>query len=618
VENTGIQGVPRTVTTPKPPSAAIPLQRVWVLAAALVAVTWAAYWGVGDAGFVNLDDDAYVEFQPMVNQGLRTATVAWAFTGSHGGLWFPLTSLSHALDCQLFGVRPGPMHLENVGWHVLNTLLVFFVWRTLTGAVWRSALVAALFALHPLNVESVAWISERKNLLSTFFWLLGLGAYVRYVSGPTLARYGLVLLTLVFALLSKPMAVTFPFTLLLLDYWPLRRWPALGWPKLVWEKVPLFALTAAISALTILAQSSAGAADFGRRIGLGDRIGNALVSCVRYLGKAAWPDSLAAFYPHPGAWPVAAVVGAAVFLGVISVWAWRQRRAQPWFLFGWLWFLGTLVPVSGLIQVGAQAMANRYAYVPLLGIFVVLAWAGGEIATRWPKARLGLAVAAACMLAGCFLLTRRNTPAWNDSVQLHEHSIAAGVDSATSRYLLAVAYEKAGRPEADVVAQFRRALELDSTYINAHAQLATIALRHQRVDEAWAIAQTALRLEPTNPAVHLSAAAACLWRQRTDDAIAYLREALRLKPHYAEAHRTLAGVFAQQNRLEEARTHLEAAVRAAPWDAEALCDLGVLLGSMRQFELARLRLERALWINPRLDRARDNLVAIANLARAKP
>ena len=392
--------------------------RAWLLGASIALLTVAAYWPVRSAGFVNLDDDAYVEFQPMVNQGFRSAAVVWAFTSSHGGLWFPLTSLSHILDCELFGVHAGPMHVESVLWHVVNALLVFFVWRALTGATWRSALVAGLFALHPLNVESVAWISERKNVLSTFFWLLGLGAYVRYVRLPSLGRYSLVLLSLLLALLSKPMAVTFPCTLLLLDFWPLRRWPTQTWGALLREKLPFFALVAVHGIATILVQQFAGAADYGRRITLAARLGNAVVSYVRYLGKAAWPETLSPFYAHPGFWPAWAVGGALVALAGLSALAWRLRQTQPWAAFGWLWFLGTLVPVIGLIQVGAQAMADRYAYVPLLGIFTIIAWTGAELAERWPRARVGVGLAAAAALVACYPLTRRKVAAWTNSTTL--------------------------------------------------------------------------------------------------------------------------------------------------------------------------------------------------------
>jgi protein O-mannosyl-transferase len=312
----------------------------WILLL-LVVATGAVYWRTGICGFVNLDDDVYVYSQPMVNLGLRPAALSWAFSSVHSNTWHPLTSLSHMLDCTLFGLAPAPMHWENLGWHLINTVLVFVVWRKLTSALWSSALVAALFALHPLHVESVAWISGRKDLLSTFFWLLGLGAYARYAAVPDRGRYFLMLLCFALGLLAKPMIITFPCTLLLLDYWPLRRWPKRSWPALLKEKLPLFGLAAAFSVLTYVAQKSTGAADFGQRFALDARIGNALVSYARYLGKTFWPESLAPFYPHPGYWPGWCVVGTSALLIALSALAWWQRRDRPWFVTGWLWFLGT-------------------------------------------------------------------------------------------------------------------------------------------------------------------------------------------------------------------------------------------------------------------------------------
>ena len=591
--------------------------RGWILGALIVAATVAAYWGVKSCGFVNLDDDAYVEFQPMVNRGFHPAAVVWAFAGSHGGLWFPLTSLSHILDCEVFGVHAGPMHVESLLWHVVNALLVFFVWRSLTGATWRSALVAGLFALHPLNVESVAWISERKNVLSTFFWLLGLGAYVRYVRLPSLGRYFLVLLSLLLALLSKPMAVTFPCTLLLLDFWPLRRWPTQTWAALLREKLPLFALVALHGIATILVQESTGAADYGRRFALLARLGNAIVSYCRYIGKAAWPETLAPFYAHPGFWPALVVGGALVALVGCSVLAWRHRQTRPWFAFGWLWFLGTLVPVIGLIQVGAQAMADRYAYVPLLGLFTIVAWTGAELAERWPRAREGVVLAASAALVACVPLTRRQVAAWTTSTSLYAHSIAVGEDNVHIRYLFGMAGLSAGKPETEVVAQFQRALQLDPTNINALTQLAILALKHQRYDEARRLVEEARRLEPQNPSVHQSLGTLCLYQDKSDEAIAHFADALRLNPNYAEAHSALASVFLKQNRLEEARTHLEAAVRATPWDVVAVCDLGILCANLRRFEEAREHLNRAIWIRPDYQRARDSLVALEQLQKTK-
>jgi len=586
------------------------MRRTWTIIATLVIVTVAAYWQTGRGDFVNLDDDVYVVTQPMTNQGLRPAAVLWAWTGIQSNTWNPLTALSHTLDCEFFGVRPGPMHWENLAWHVLNTVLVFLVWRALTAAAWPSALVAALFALHPLHVESVAWISERKDLLSTFFWLLGLWAYVHYTRLPSRTRLVGVMVCFALGLLAKPMNVTFPCTLLLVDYWPLRRWPAQSWWKLIREKLPLFGMAAALSLATYLSQKSTGAANYGQRFTFAARLGNALVACARYLGKTFWPESLVPFYPHPGYWPVGAVLGALFLLILISALAWRTRRNYPWLIVGWLWFVGTLVPVIGLVQVGAQSMADRYTYVPLLGIFTVLAWAAAALVAHWPRCRALVVAIAVGAIGGCFVLTSKQVAVWQNSFRLYEHSLAVGEDNATIQYLLATALQAAGRPEAEVVAHYQRAIALAPDYINAYTQLAGIALGHQRIDEARRIIEHTLRLEPRNAGLHKNLGAVSLWQGKPDESIAQLEEALRLNPADPSTYCDLAGVYLRLNRLAEARQQLEIAVRVAPWDFSARCNLGIVLSALGQKAEARRCFQRALWINPAFAEASRQLLLL--------
>ena len=583
-----------------------------------MVATLAVYWQVGSARFVNLDDDAYVEFQPMVNQGMRSAAVAWAFAGSHGGLWFPLTSLSHILDCELFGVQPGPMHVENLLWHTLNALLVFFVWRALTGTTWRAALVAALFSLHPLNVESVAWISERKNVLSTFFWLLGLGAYLRFVRAPSRWRYALVFGCLALALLSKPMAVTFPCTLLLLDFWPLRRWPERSWFALLREKTPLFAVVVVHGIVTILVQHSAGATDYARRWAFMARLENAIVSYVRYLGKTVWPESLSPFYAHPGSWPAWTVIGALAILVVFTALVWAQRKTRPWVAFGWLWFLGTLVPVIGLIQAGGQAMADRYAYVPLLGIFTALTWLVAELVSFKPGLRAPIAVIVAVALVVSGIFAHRQASAWQNSTSLYEHSIAGGEDNVHIRFLLGQLLLSAGTSDDAAASQFRLATRLDPTNVNAITQLALLEIKHQRFDAAQSLIEEARRLEPDNAGIYQSLGAISMYRQRTEEAVANFEQALSLSPTNAEAHRALAINLANLKRTDEAIAHLDAAARAKPWDAEAECDLAAVLTNTQRFADARRHFERALWLSPNSPRAREGLRMLDQLQRQLP
>ena len=588
-----------------------------LLALALILITVAAYWPAGRNGFVNLDDDAYVEFAPMVNRGFHPAAVAWALTSVHTANWHPLTTLSHMLDCELFGIKPAPMHWENVGWHVLNTLLVFLVWRRLSGAVWRSALVAALFALHPLHVESVAWISSRKDLLCTFFWLLGLAAYVRWTAKPSALRYSAVALCLALALLAKPMAVTFPATLLLLDAWPLRRRPAVAWSRLGFEKLPLFAIVFAHSAITWAVQSGAGAAAYSARIPLDARLGNAVVSYVRYLGKTFWPDPLTPMYWHPGYWPAWAWLGAAVVLAGLTLGVWRLHRRLPWLGFGWLWFLGTLVPVIGLVQVGAQAMADRYTYVPLLGVFTVVAWGGAALVATNRRRLLVAAAATAAIIAACGIVTRRQISTWENSLRLYENCLAAGEDNPAVRYLYGVALQAAGRPEAEFAAQFRRALDRAPDYVNAHTQLALIALRHQRFDEARQMLEQNIRFEPSNASLHSNLGSFWSLRNDFDRALPCFERALQLTPQAPGLHRELASIYAKLNRVPEARRHYELAIKYDGWAFGDYNSLGFLVGNLGELAESRRLFERALWLEPGNEFSRRNLAALTQLERAR-
>ncbi len=586
----------------------------WIAITLLAGITLLAYARIGECGFVNIDDDAYVEFQPMVNRGLRPAAVVWAFTESHSGIWHPLASLSHALDCTLFGVRPAPMHWENVLLHALNVVLVFCVGRRWLGGGYRAAFVAALFGLHPLNVESVAWISERKNVLSTMFWLLALLAYGRYVQAPSWRRYASVAGWFTLGLLTKPMLVTFPCVLLLLDWWPLARWRQPGWGTLLKEKLPLLALTVAVSLATLAAQAQTGATDYGHRFSFAARLGNAIVSYARYLGKAAWPESLSVFYFHPGMWPNGPIAAAFVLLVAISVLAWHHVRTRPWLAFGWLWFLGTLVPVIGLVQSGAQAMADRYAYLPLLGIFTVVAFAGAEYVGRFPRHRSIVVAGALAALAAGFVLTRRQVTYWRDSGTLYRHSLAVGEDNPAVRFLYASSLLAAGRPDAEVLPQYQRALELQPDYVNALTQLAAYALAQNRPAEARALIERSIQCEPTNPNLHYNLGSFFVRTGKIDDAIRTYQRVLQLNPNSAGAHLELGQIYLNQNRVDSALAEYRERARLDRWNADAQCDYGILLGNMRHFSEALEYLEKTLWLLPDHARAKAGIEALRKLA----
>ncbi len=405
--------------------------------AALLALVAVVYSSVGSFGFVDFDDSRYVFDNPVVRRGLTPDGIAWAFTTLHGSNWHPVTWLSHMLDVTVFGAEPGWLHRMNVVWHAANTLLLFAVLRSATGALGRSALVAALFAVHPLNVESVAWIAERKNLVSTFFWLVAMGAHVRYARRPSVGRYLLVALAFVLGLLSKPMVVTLPIVLLLLDVSPLGR---LGTGaalrptavRLVAEKAPLLLLAAASSAITIVAQAHGGAVSSVDALSVPVRIAHAAIAYVWYLGKAVWPSKLAVFYAHP-AWSPAGLspwkVGvAAVLLAAATALALCVRRSHPLVTVGWLWYLVTLVPVIGVVQVGLQGTADRYAYVPLIGIFIAVAWGFPQPSPAGPWRRVP-ALAGAGLVLALAGVARAETGAWRDSFTLFSRAASRDPDN---------------------------------------------------------------------------------------------------------------------------------------------------------------------------------------------
>ena len=582
----------------------------WLVALFLGAAVIAAYWGVGACNFVTLDDPGYVVDQPMVRNGVRPAALIWAVTAVHGGNWHPLTTFSHLLDCSFFGLAPGPPHWENLAFHAANTLLVFLVFRAFGMTMWPAALVAALFGLHPLHVESVAWISERKDVLCAFFWLLGLGAYAHWVRAPSLGRYVLVFACGLLALLSKPMAVGFPITLLLLDYWPLRRWSATQWRGLIWEKLPVVGLAVVFCVIAYSVQKSVGAMWLEARFNLGQRAANAMVSYARYLGKAAWPDPLVAIYPHPGSWPWTAVLGASFLLVVVSALAIWQHQMRPWILFGWLWFLATLVPVIGIVQVGLQAMADRYTYIPLLGIFVIIAMALSEIASHRPGMRWPLILAMSTLLGLCFLATRKQVAAWRDGSSLFKHAVAVLPASIVEQLMLEDGLPGKPRPGADTLALSRRVLEVDPRNVKAHLEIARLAAADGRYEEARVLLNTARDIDPEDASVCHALGVLSVWQKRPAEAVIFLREALRLKPNLDASHRELARIFFESGNRDQARRELEAAIRCDWWNATNHEKLGLVLEAQRLIEQGRASYERALWIDPECKPAQTGLARL--------
>ena len=564
--------------------------------------------------FIYYDDPGFVLDNPHVRDGLTWANVKWAFLSPGVDYWRPLSWLSHMADCQIYGLNPWGHHLSSILLHALNSLLVFVVLRKLTGAVWRSLLVAALFGLHPMHVESVAWIAERKDVLSTSCWLLTLWAYAHWVSRRAArqprasAFYGLALAFFVLGLMSKPMLVTVPCVLLLLDFWPLGRFggipanPRAGWRwSLLIEKIPFFVLAVAVGVFTVVAQKQIGALKTAEVFPWPDRVANALIAYCRYLGKCAVPCRLAVFYPNPPDQPVGWAVLAGVLLVGITIVAVGLCRRRAYLLVGWLWFLGTLVPVIGLVQVGEQSMADRYSYMPLGGIFVVLAWALGDLAARWPR-RSGLLVSTTGLaLVSCTILTSRQLGFWQDSKTLFRHALAVTEDNWAAHVYLGFALAKSPEHLSEAIAEFEAGLQIAPNVSEAHNYLANaLARRPGREAEAIAEFKTALRLNPKLADAHNNLAT-ILARSpgRLPEAIAEYQAAVELRPDSAEMHLNLGVTLARlPERLPEAVRELRTALSLEPDSAEAHCDLAGALAETPDQAGAAAEYRRAVQLKP--------------------
>ena len=526
----------------------------------LAVLTLAAYSQVFRCGFTNYDDDDYVTANRHV-QSVTWHNIIWTFNIGYASNWHPVTWLSHMLDYRLFGLNPVGHHLINLLLHIANVLLLLLILTRMTsrpgspqaGSLWRSGVVAALFALHPLHVESVAWIAERKDVLSTLFFMLTILAYLAYVDKPRISRYSLVMALFALGLMAKPMLVTLPFVLLLLDYWPLDRIRQ-GW-NLVWEKIPLIVMGAGSSVLTYLAQQKGGALNAFEVTSLGVRASNAVVSYANYVSKTVWPEHLAAAYPLSGGnLSTLAIVSSTVFLALVTIIAIRRRRRQPYLLFGWLWFLGTLVPVIGIVQVGAQAMADRYTYIPLTGLFVVVVWSVPDLfleTKRWGDGGMGrwggkvtiLGRVVTCLVIGALAVTTWiQVGYWRDSVTLLEHAIAVTRDNYIAHNSLGSAYAELGRTD-DAIREYREALRISPNYSFARTNLAAQLQKQGRLAEAVEIGRQAAEMNPQSAETHYDTALILHQNGDLDGAVREYLEAIRIRPDFPEAHNNLATVY---------------------------------------------------------------------------
>ncbi len=529
-------------------------------AAGLAVLTIAVYWGVWSFGFVNFDDPQYVVLNPHVTTGLSWANIVWAFTTGHAANWHPVTWISHMTDVSWFGVTPGPAHTTNLVLHVMNVVLLFSFLSRATGASWPSALVAALFAVHPLHVESVAWIAERKDVLSTFFGLLTLLAYVSTVRRPTFARWTLVCALFALGLMAKPMLVTLPIVMLVVDRWPLGRTTAIA---LVREKIAVFALAAISIVITILVQQQGGAVAAVDPYPVHARLLHSLTAYVGYLVQTAWPLRLTVFYPLPLVTPIWQAAGAASILAAVTIAAAVIRQSRPYVLAGWLWYLVMLLPVVGLIQVGGQGMADRYTYLPIVGVFVVVAWGLSDLARVSRHARLVAALSGSVAIAACGALTHFQLQTWRDSVTLWTHALET--TSGNYRAENAVGALLIERDQfAEAIGHLANAVRIEPAFADAHDNLGTALARTGQMADAIAQYRESVRLDPSSPLAHNNLGLALAKTSEAAGAIRELREAVRLDPDRADFRYNLAVMLLNAGNTAGGVEELRAALAVQP------------------------------------------------------
>jgi tetratricopeptide (TPR) repeat protein len=578
--------------------------------------------------FVRYDDQVYVTENVHVQRGLTWENVKWAFCTPTAPYWQPVTWLSHMLDCELFGLKAWGHHLTNLLLHTANTLMVFLVLRRMTGAYWRSLLVAGLFGLHPMHVESVAWVAERKDVLSALFWLLTLWAYARYARCVTSGKwqvtrtasflsrvtchvspyYFLALLLFACGLMSKPMLVTLPCVLLLLDYWPLNRFGNNRvWP-LVREKLPFFLLAAASSVVTFVVQRSIGTVATTVTLPMGARLENALVSYAGYLGKLLFPTNLAVIYPYPNTlqWPLWNLILAGLLLLGISVVMITMRRRQPWLLVGWLWFVGTLVPVIGLVQVGLQAMADRFSYVPSIGLFISLSWGAWALTKAWRYQVVAVSGAATVAMVLCAGLAWRQAGYWKNTGTLFQHAI----DATKNNYIACSNlgdYELAQGHYDEAINLYRESIRLMPGYQLAYAPLGVALCKTGRLAEGIQELQLAVKLEPDSAQIHANLADALVQDGQGGDAVKEYKEAIRLDPDDLDARNLLGVLLENAGHLDEAIQQFEEIIRRNAAYVRAYNNLGLALESQGHLDQAFAEFTKAVQLDPHDAKGHFNL-----------
>jgi protein O-mannosyl-transferase len=574
-------------------------RRRYLIIASLVIITIGSFMGVMNNGFINYDDPAYVVNNEHVRTGLSLPTIVWAFSSTSESNWHPITWLSHSLDCSLFGMDPRYHHAMNLFIHLLTTIMVFLVFEKMTRMPWQSAFIAVVFAVHPLHVESVAWISERKDALSGFFWIATMIAYVNYARSSALKWYIITILLFILGLMSKPMLVSLPFVLLLLDYWPLGRiqigkslpgeksiMPPISRKRIIVEKIPFLVLAIVSSVLTFFIQQHGGSMAISSRLPMDERLTNAIVTYIQYIGKIFIPTDLAIFYPHPlGTLESYKIIGAIVIILSITFFVWKNSRTDKYLMTGWLWFIGTLIPVIGIVQVGLQSMADRYMYIPIIGIAIIIAWGVPQLINRFklsniiPKA--GFALIVPLMMLGTYI----QTTYWKSNVTLFQHALAVTTNNHIAHTNLGVDLADSGR-HAEAIPHLREAMRLWPNEILTHSNLARSLVAIGERKEALNQYNWILERTPTDPRLHNRIADVLADEGDLNGAIDHYHEAFRLDSAFLMSRCKVGKLLAQQSKYDEAKAQCEYVLRKDSGFSMAHDILGIIAGQQKLYDEA--------------------------------
>jgi tetratricopeptide (TPR) repeat protein len=588
----------------------------------LSAITVAVFWQVAICEFVAFDDDSYVLEEKHVTAGLTWQSIVWAFTSAHSYMWHPLTSLSHIIDYQLFKDNPFGHHIVNLLLHTANVVILFLILRAMTGSVWPSAFVAALFAVHPLQIESVAWVSERKSLMSGFFWLLTIGAYIRYARRPAFGRYLLVALVFCLALLSKPIVVTLPFVLLLLDYWPLRRialfnntelstsqtrFPRASLKRLILEKIPFFVLVAVLSVITFNVQKSGQSVKTLDAFPLKIRIFNAILSYVKYIGKMFYPTKLAIFYPYPSnKLTIVRVAIAAALLLVISIIVVRMAKSRKYLPVGWFWFLGVLIPVIGLVQTGGQGIADRYAYLSFIGLFIIIAWGAADLLSQLPSRKIVLVSLSMTVLLALSIHTSLQLRHWHNSLDLFEHAVKVTEGNFVMHNNLCVLYNR--------LKQFDKSIEHGTKSILArpdypelYYNLGIPLYRTGKIDQAIKCWERNIALDGKNNKAHTNLGSLYYGRNEVDRAVKHFQRAIEIDENDFLAQAKLGVIMTNKGQITQALDHYQRSLKANPNQPSTRYDYALLLENQGRLDEAIRQYNLVLRRSPNFEQARKAL-----------